>query len=83
MRPWKGWLRSTIKNSALDTESAKTNVETMMIGRGSANRLKLAKITTSQNSSTMKNGSGIASPVASSPCHGTGGWGMGLLHIWA
>ena len=33
----------------------------MTIGPGSANRLKLAKITTSQNTSTTKNGSGIAS----------------------
>ena len=33
----------------------------MTIGLGSANRLKLAKITTSQNTSTIKNGSGIAS----------------------
>ena len=32
----------------------------MTIGVGSANRLKLAKITTSQNTSTMKNGTEIA-----------------------
>ena len=27
MNPWKGWLRSTIRNSALDTESANTSVD--------------------------------------------------------
>ena len=35
----------------------------MTIAPGSANRLKLEKITTSQNTSTMKNGTGIASSL--------------------
>ena len=42
-------------------ESANTSVDATTIGPGSANRLKLAKITTNQNTSTIKNGSGIAS----------------------
>src|SRR5262249_46298023 len=58
--PWKGWLRSTIRNSALDTDSAKTNTVDSTIVLVSANRQKLPKITVSQNSSTMKNGIGIA-----------------------
>ena len=61
MNPSNGWLRSTIKNSALDTESANTSVDARTIGLGSANREKLAKMTTSQNTSTTKNGTGIAS----------------------
>ena len=35
-------------------------MDAITIGLGSANTLKLAKITTSQNVSTMKNGTGIA-----------------------
>ena len=63
IRPANGSLISRIRNSAADADSAKTTRAAISVGLRRANRLKLAKMTASQNTSTAKNGIGIELPA--------------------
>jgi hypothetical protein len=63
INPENGWLSSRIKKIAPVAESAKMISEPMTIALGGANKLKLAKMMVSQNTSTTKKGAGIESPL--------------------
>ena len=62
INPANGSLISSIRRSAADAESAKTISPAMRVGLRRENRLKLAKMMASQNTSTARNGMGIELP---------------------
>src|SRR5215469_8956029 len=61
--PVNGWSSSKIRKSAPAADSAQINNEPMTTGLGDTNKLKLANIIASQNTSRTRNGQGIAFPA--------------------
>ena len=63
--PANGWLSSRIKKIAPEADKANTNRIAIRVGLSRENKLKLANMKASQNTSTVRNGTVIESPPCS------------------